>query len=129
MSPLHPFVCWYDGFWRGDQERHSHGLFPDPGPPLVVAKRCDAVSFHARGGDVSRLSPTAESCYDFMRGSDAGFGDAGSSKRDALGALLRQSCTIADSELRRVGWAKLFDPLATNPSESLFWCNFRRNFS
>jgi hypothetical protein len=38
-------------------------------------------------------------------------------------SLREKCCTIPDSELRRVGWAKLFDPLATNPQERTFWCN------
>ncbi len=114
---------------------------------MVSAKRCVTIAFNSNYRecllDAKRLSdnfdpdeeplfktvPHDNTAADRRRGGVEGSGrgcddddDEGSAHRE-LQAHLRRCLVIPDAELRRVGWVKLYDPLATTQLQHVFWCN------
>ena len=80
------------------QERHKNGLFPDPGPPLGIAKRCLPVPYGFQASctlSSADLSDPYLGCYS----------------------------SISDAELQRVGWVKMEDPLAQSVVTRVLWVN------
>ncbi len=128
-SPHHPApspACppaWLSCDLDGLQERHTGGLHPDTGPSLVLTKRAFAVgytSLHASTADYQASSGAVSPHGDTSDGGDEGAGAAAAAVAGPH-SLSQSPLAIPDEELRRVGWVRMQDPLAEQPTERLFW--------